>query len=67
MEVENLFGRLNPQKQRDWILGPCVADICLGKIGYAINWIRLTPEITGKHSQKYLKNAENKNLLKIKK
>jgi len=26
----------------------------------------LTPEITGKHSEKFLKNAKNKNLLKIK-
>jgi len=25
----------------------------------------LTPEITGKHSDKFLKNAKNKNLLKI--
>jgi len=27
MEVENLLGRLNPQKQRDWILGPCVVSL----------------------------------------
>ena len=36
------------------------------RIGYAINRIRLYQQITGKHSEKFLKNATNKNLLKIK-
>jgi len=33
-------------------------------INYRTNILK--PEITGKHSEKFLKNAENKNLLKSK-